>query len=170
MMGLIGDMLKLSELENTTALNPVSVSLAKTVNEASEAVSAAIKEKAISFEVTGDGNVMAEPEHLYELIKNLVENAVRYNNQGGKVSAKIESDKKATRLIISDNGIGISPQEQTRIFERFYRVEKSRSQRNGGTGLGLSIVKHICALYGWNLSLKSKPGVGTDVEILFVAK
>jgi len=79
----------------------------------------------------------------------------------------IESDKKTTWLFVSDDGIGISPEEQTRIFERFYRVEKSRSARSGGTGLGLSIVKHICALYGWKLSLKSKLGVGTEVSVEF---
>ena len=108
-----------------------------------------------------------EPEHVYELLKNLVENAVRYNNEGGKVSVKIDGDKKNVWLLVSDNGIGIPPDEQTRIFERFYRVEKSRSQRNGGTGLGLSIVKHICALYGWQLSLKSKLGVGTEITVVF---
>ncbi|MCL2071719.1 MAG: ATP-binding protein, partial [Oscillospiraceae bacterium] len=68
---------------------------------------------------------------------------------------------------VADDGIGIPPEEQTRIFERFYRVEKSRSQANGGTGLGLSIVKHICNLYSWQLSLKSKFGAGTEVSVLF---
>ena len=80
------------------------------------------------------------------------------------------SDRRAKTvavLCVNDDGIGISPGEQTRIFERFYRVEKSRSQRSGGTGLGLSIVKHICTLNGWELSLKSKPGVGTEIKVIF---
>ena len=167
MLTLIDDMLKLSELENTQNINPVPVSLANMAEEVSETMSAAIAEKSIQYENTGDGVVLAEPAHVYELIKNLVENAIRYNSRGGRVSVTIESDGRRTRLSVFDNGIGISPEEQTRIFERFYRVEKSRSQRNGGTGLGLSIVKHICALYNWNLSLKSKPGIGTEIIIEF---
>jgi len=167
MLSLIGDMLKLSELENAQNINPVSVSLAKIVNEVREVLSTAINEKSILFEVVGDAVINAEQEHIYELVKNLIENSVRYNNQNGKVSVMVESDKKSVRLIVSDNGIGISPEDQTRIFERFYRVEKSRSQRSGGTGLGLAIVKHICTLYGWKLSLKSKLGVGTEVTVIF---
>ena len=167
MLSLIGDMLKLSELENMQDINPVSVSLAQIVNEVRETVSPAISEKGIIFEIVGDSIVTAEQGHIYELVKNLIENAVRYNNQGGKISVTIENGKKNVRLTVSDNGIGISPTEQTRIFERFYRVEKSRSQQNGGTGLGLSIVKHICALYDWKLSLKSKRNVGTDITIIF---
>jgi two-component system phosphate regulon sensor histidine kinase PhoR len=167
MLSLIGDMLKLSELENAGTLDPVPVSLAKIVDEARESLSVTIAQKSITFKIDGDGTVEAEPGHVYDLVKNLIENAVRYNNQGGSVSVKIESSENEVRLIVSDNGIGISPEEQSRIFERFYRVEKSRSQQNGGTGLGLSIVKHICALYNWKLSLKSKFGVGTDIEVVF---
>ncbi|MCL2775587.1 MAG: ATP-binding protein [Oscillospiraceae bacterium] len=172
MLSLIGDMLKLSELENSKNMkyiNSVLVSLAKVVNEVHETESTAIGEKSIIFETSGDYTVQADPSHVYELVKNLIENAVRYNNLGGRVSVIIENGKKIPRLIVSDDGIGISPEEQTRIFERFYRVEKSRSQRNGGTGLGLSIVKHICALYDWKLSLKSKLGVGTEIMVVFDA-
>ena len=167
MLSLIEDMLKLSELENSQKLAPVPVSLAKVAGEVRETLLSALSEKSISLEIIGDSTVEAESGHIYELVKNLVENAVRYNNQNGMVSVKIESNNKDTLLFVSDNGIGISPEEHIRIFERFYRVEKSRYQRSGGTGLGLSIVKHICALYGWNLSLKSKPGVGTEITIAF---
>ena len=167
MLALIGDMLKLSELESAQKITPVSVSLSKVAVEVRDTLSSVIADKALAFDVVGDGTVEAEPEHIYELIKNLIENAVRYNNQGGRVSVTIENDKKGTYLFIDDSGIGISPKEQDRIFERFYRVEKSRSQKSGGTGLGLSIVKHICALYGWKLSLKSKPGVGTEITVAF---
>ncbi|MCL1873545.1 MAG: ATP-binding protein [Clostridiales bacterium] len=167
MLLLIEDMLKLSELENTQSKSPVSVSLAKIVTEVEEALSTPIREKSISFETSGDAQVTAEAEHVYELVKNIAENAVRYNNQGGWVSLTINIDKEEIRMTVADNGIGISFEEQARIFERFYRVEKSRSLRNGGTGLGLSIVKHICALYGWKLSLKSKLGVGTEITVIF---
>jgi len=165
MLKLISDMLKLSELEHEQSIDPVDVSLLDVLNEISETMAATINEKAITFEVIGDGKVTAEQSHVYELAKNLIENAIRYNNQGGTVSVYIGGGK----LIISDNGIGIPPEEQTRIFERFYRIEKSRSEKNGGTGLGLSIAKHICALYGWELSLKSKQGVGTEVTVTFIS-
>ncbi|MCL2564978.1 MAG: ATP-binding protein [Defluviitaleaceae bacterium] len=167
MLILISDMLKLSELENVPNINPAPVSLSDTVSEVSEALSIAISEKSIIFETKGDAVVYTDPEHIYELVKNLIENAIRYNNQGGKVSVAIIDGKNQARLLVSDNGIGISQGEQIRIFERFYRVEKSRSERGGGTGLGLSIVKHICALYGWRLSLKSKLGYGTEITIIF---
>jgi len=170
MLSLIGDMLQLSELENTETLNPVSVSLGEIVHEVRAVLSVPIEEKAIDFGVFGDATILAEPEHIYELVKNLIENAVRYNNLGGRVTVTIENTKQSTGLYIFDDGIGISPSEQARIFERFYRVEKSRSHRNGGTGLGLSIVKHICTLYNWKLSLKSKLGVGTEVTVIFYEK
>ena len=165
MLTLIGDMLKLSELENTQTANLAPTSLAKAVGEVQTVLSSVISEKSITFETAGDAIVNAGPEHVYELVKNLVENAVRYSNHGGSVSVKIESGNNCARLLVADDGIGISPEEQSRIFERFYRVEKSRSVRSGGTGLGLSIVKHICALYDWKLSLKSKLGVGTEVTV-----
>ena len=166
MLSLIGDMLKLSELENTAGFTPVPVSLAKVVGEVTEALSTSVGEKSLSVNMEGDAVVQAEQKHVYDVVKNLVENAVRYNNPGGRVSITIEKRDNSVSLRVFDNGIGIPPKEQGRIFERFYRVEKSRSQLGGGTGLGLSIVKHICALYGWKLSLKSKVGVGTEVQLI----
>jgi len=165
MMSLISHMLKLSELENIPPTKPVPVSLAKVISGVQEAISAAATEKSIKIETKGDAVVMSDPEHIYELVKNLMENAVKYNNHGGKVSVIVERKKKKTQLVVSDNGIGIASKDQARIFERFYRVDKSRAISRGGTGLGLSIVKHICILYGWKLSLKSKLGAGTDVMV-----
>lgn len=167
MLTLIGDMLRLSELENSEGSKAAPVSLAQIVSEVCETISTAASEKGITMEITGDAVVTAEPGHAYELVRNLVENAVRYNNPGGKVVIAIEHSQKIARLRVNDNGIGIPIADQARVFERFYRVEKSRSQRSGGTGLGLAIVKHICALYGWKLSLKSKLGVGTEVIVVF---
>lgn len=167
MMDLISGMLKISELENSKEIRPVSLSLENIVEEVAEALSIAMDEKAIKFEIKGGGTIISEQEHAYELVKNLIENAVRYNNHGGKVSVLVKKDKKMLRLLVIDNGIGIPPEEQARIFERFYRVEKSRSTQNGGTGLGLSIVKHICNIYGWKLSLKSRVGLGTEVSVDF---
>jgi two-component system phosphate regulon sensor histidine kinase PhoR len=170
MVTLIEDMMKLSELDNAKALNPTPISLAKSVDEVRKTVSFEIEEKSIIFESTGDAIIAAEPKHVYELIKNLVENAMRYNGNNGKVTVTIDNKENSARLTVSDNGIGIDRAEQTRIFERFYRVEKSRSIKSGGTGLGLAIVKHICSLYGWDLSLKSKLGVGTVVTVIFGGK
>jgi two-component system phosphate regulon sensor histidine kinase PhoR len=170
MVSLIDDMMKLSELDNAKALNPTPISLAKSVDEVQKTISYEIEEKSIIFESKGDAIIAAEPKHVYELIKNLVENALRYNGYSGKVTVTIDNNENAARLTVSDNGIGIDRAEQTRIFERFYRVEKSRSVKNGGTGLGLAIVKHICSLYGWDLSLKSKLGVGTVVTVIFGGK
>ena len=167
LMLLIAHMLKLSELENAPLTEPIPISLAKVISEVQEAISAAVAEKSIKIETKGDATIMADSEHIYELVKNLIENAVRYNNPGGKVSVVVERKKKRTQLTVSDNGIGIAPKDQARIFERFYRADKSRAISRGGTGLGLSIVKHICVLYGWKLSLKSKLGVGTEVMVEF---
>jgi two-component system phosphate regulon sensor histidine kinase PhoR len=167
MLLLVSDMLKLSELENMHELNPLPISLATITNEIQHDLSTSIHEKSITLKIEGDATIQAESKHVYELLKNLIENSVRYNNQNGKVFVKIENEKGHVQLIVSDDGIGISSEDQTRIFERFYRVEKSRSQKNGGTGLGLSIVKHICVLYGWELSLQSKLGVGTEVRVVF---
>jgi two-component system phosphate regulon sensor histidine kinase PhoR len=171
MLTLISDMLKLSALENTekdeTAINPVIVPLTAIITDVRDTMSTIIDEKEITFKVVGSGAVKAEPNHVYDIVKNLVENAARYNNQGGEVSVTVNTTAKSVRLTVSDNGIGIPPKEQARIFERFYRVEKSRSQLGGGTGLGLAIVKHVCALYDWKLSLKSKIGEGTEITVEF---
>jgi len=169
LMSLIGFMLKLSELENTQTQGAIPISLAEVINEAREALSTIITEKSIKLKTKGNATIISDQEHIYELVKNLIENAVKYNNNEGKVSVTVECKKKKTRLTVSDNGIGISPTDQTRIFERFYRVDKSRAVWRGGTGLGLSIVKHICVLYGWKLSLNSKLGVGTNVIVEFNA-
>ncbi|MCL1894234.1 MAG: ATP-binding protein [Holophagaceae bacterium] len=167
MLSLIRDMLKLSELETGQNISFATVALSEMATEIFETLSAVIAEKALHFEISGQATINADPGHVYDLLKNLIENAVRYNDQGGSININIGSDSKATFLTVADTGIGIPLTEQSRIFERFYRVEKSRSQKNGGTGLGLSIAKHICAKYEWKLSLKSKLGVGTEVTVEF---
>ena len=164
MTTLIGDMLKLSELDNQKKVkDPISVKVNAVASEVKDVMSGLLENKNISMQITGDTLITARPEHIYEVIKNLVENAVLYTNNDGYVNITI--DKNA--ITISDNGIGIPSDEQSKIFERFYRVEKSRDTKSGGTGLGLPIVKHTCALYGWKLALHSRPGIGTDVIITF---
>ena len=102
-----------------------------------------------------------------ELIYNLCDNAIRYNNQGGKVEVTVDEDNGKKFVEVKDNGIGIPESEQQRIFERFYRVDKSHSRETGGTGLGLSIVKHGAVLHHAKILLDSEPGKGTKMEILF---
>ena len=104
---------------------------------------------------------------LEELLWNLCDNAIRYNKENGIVKVQIEKTKETVNLIVSDTGIGISPEHNDRIFERFYRVDKSRSKETGGTGLGLAIVKHIVAQHDAELILDSTPGEGTKITVSF---
>ena len=120
--------------------------------------------------ISGSGSVKAEKEHLTELIKNLAENGIRYNHSGGAVRITVSAAEKGTAISVADDGIGIDVEHQSRIFERFYRVSKSRSRETGGTGLGLAIVKHICSLYSAEISLRSKPGVVTEITVSFPQK
>ena len=100
---------------------------------------------------------------LYEMVYNLCDNAVKYNVPGGTVTLQVESN----RLTVSDTGIGIPPEHKDRIFERFYRVDKSHSKASGGTGLGLSIVKHVAQYHKATVELDSTPGKGTSISISF---
>ena len=106
-------------------------------------------------------------EMMCELIENLCQNAIRYNRAGGDVWVEVGSNLKGTILIVKDNGIGIPKEHHEQIFERFYRVDKSRSRETGGTGLGLAIVKHIVALHDGEISLESEDGQGTKICVQF---
>ena len=104
---------------------------------------------------------------LYEMFYNLVDNAVKYNREGGWVKVSLKDRENGAEFTVEDNGIGIAREEQDRIFERFYRVDKSHSRKTGGTGLGLSIVKHGAALHHAGISLESRLGEGTKIQIFF---
>ena len=104
---------------------------------------------------------------LDEMIYNVCENAVKYNNEGGRVTVWVGNTLDGPKVSVSDNGIGIPKEHQERIFERFYRVDKSHSKERGGTGLGLSIVKHGALLHGAKVNVESEPGKGTKIEMLF---
>ncbi len=168
-INLLGDMLDLSKLENSSLRteNLTEIDLAEIANEVKDGLSRIAEERQVEIFVSGSGTVKAEREHIYELIKNLAENGVRYNNVGGRVDIKIDSENGRTKLTVADNGIGIDRKHQSRIFERFYRIDKSRSRATGGTGLGLAIVKHICELYNAELTLNSKLGDGTTIGVAF---
>ena len=102
---------------------------------------------------------------LEEMIGNLVDNAIKYNRPGGSVTVTVDTEGGKARLAVRDTGIGIPPAHQQRVFERFYRVDKSHSKEVGGTGLGLSIVKHAAAFHNASLELESEEGRGTVVTV-----
>lgn len=162
---LINDMLDLSRLEAEEKPQSEKIDLKKVSEGVIESLSALAEKKNVTVKLCGEGTVDMESEHAVELVKNLVENAIRYNNDGGHVSVDIKKADGAVKLVVKDDGIGIEDKYKQRIFERFYRVDKSRSREMGGTGLGLSIVKHICTLYNAGLALESTLGVGTTITV-----
>ena len=105
---------------------------------------------------------------MEELVYNLCDNAIRYNNTGGSVQVQVREGQEQVELSVRDTGIGIPEKSQKRVFERFYRVDKSRSKQTGGTGLGLAIVKHIIAQHNAQITLTSEVGKGTEVKVIFL--
>ena len=165
MLTLIGDIIKLSKLDSDTA-SEVSdtVDLKKTSEECRDSLAVACKEKDILITITGEADpIKGNQTELYELVYNLMDNAVKYNRQGGNIDVFLSG--KTIR--ISDTGIGIPEKDKQRIFERFYRVDKSRSKATGGTGLGLSIVKHIAEKHNATITVESTLNVGTDITVDF---
>lgn len=166
-VSLIDDMLNLSKLETTKTPIVEKVDLVAVAYDAEESISALARAKNVNIEISGEGVVEMEKDHAYELVKNLMENAVRYNEAGGHVFVSVDEKSDKVTLKVKDDGIGIDEENQSRIFERFYRVNKSRSRETGGTGLGLSIVKHVAELYGAKLTLSSTLGAGTEITVSF---
>lgn len=166
-VSLIDDMLNLSKLETTKTPIVEKVDLVAVAYDAEESISALARDKNVNIEISGEGTVEMEKDHAYELVKNLMENAVRYNEDDGHVFVSVDEKADKVTLKVKDDGIGIDEENQSRIFERFYRVNKSRSRETGGTGLGLSIVKHVAELYGAKLTLSSTLGAGTEITVSF---
>lgn len=166
---LISDMLQLSKLENgeeiDIALSPVDVRVI--ADEVAAELSSELKNKNITMEIVGQGNVLADGKKIFEVVENLCSNAIHYNVENGKITLKISENGDGTKITVADTGIGIEKEHLPRLCERFYRVDKSRSKKTGGTGLGLAIVKHICALYNAELSIESEIGIGTIVTVVF---
>jgi two-component system phosphate regulon sensor histidine kinase PhoR len=171
LLTLINDIIRLSELDHNQALNNFEqVDLYEIVSGCMEALQENARQRNVTLELAG-GNceLIGNREMLVELVENLCQNAIRYNVQGGTVRVCKNKDSNKGILTVADTGIGIPRAEQERIFERFYRVDKSRSRETGGTGLGLAIVKHIVELHGAKLFLDSEPDKGTTVTIEFMA-
>ncbi len=170
LLTLINDIIKLSQLDAGNAKDILDVvNLAQITKESVEMLSFGAAKNGIDVMYEGDdrAEVHIGKELAQELTYNLIENAIRYNKPNGSVTVKVQ--KEGTQIIFSveDTGIGIPLEHQERIFERFYRVDKSRSKELGGTGLGLAIVKHICNLTDADVHLVSKPGVGTKIFIVW---
>lgn len=165
---LISDMLKLSRLETLQIENTaVWVQVDAVANEVIAELSETIKSKSITVIVSGKTTVFADEKRIFELMQNLLSNAVNYNKDGGTVAVILEETAKTAMIRVKDTGIGIAKENIPHLCERFYRVDKSRSKKTGGTGLGLAIVKHICALYGAEIAVNSEIGVGTEFVIAF---
>ena len=123
-------------------------------------------DKGIALELSGESFTISGVRRLLqEIIYNLCENAIKYNRNGGRVDVSIENNSSEAVIKVSDTGIGIPPEHQARVFERFYRVDKSHSKETGGTGLGLSIVKHAVQYMNGSIHLESKVGEGTTVTV-----
>ena len=164
LVDLIEDIIRLSQLDEGIAPTMEDVDLLALAQEVKTILEPCAAEKDVRIEVSGQGfPLIGVRRMLQEVIYNLCDNAVKYNVPGGRVQIRVEGRK----LTVSDTGIGIPQEHQDRIFERFYRVDKSHSKATGGTGLGLSIVKHAAAYHNAKITLDSTPGRGTTITIQF---
>jgi two-component system phosphate regulon sensor histidine kinase PhoR len=172
MIELINDILKLSELEAIVSdSGRAQISLKLIAQKITESLALQAQAKDVNIVVSGDmGMLTANPDRMTEVMLNLVDNAVKYNNPGGRVEVHITQGVETVILTVSDTGMGIPEDSQERIFERFYRVDRGRSRKQGGTGLGLAIVKHITELYKGTIALESKLGKGTTIKITLPIK
>lgn len=168
LLSLINDIIRLSELDRTDSQSAFEkFDLNEIVSECMETLDVNAKNRQVTLEYTGEKcNICGSKEMMRELTDNLVQNAIRYNKPNGSVWVEVHGGDQP-RLVVKDNGIGIPADEQQRIFERFYRVDKSRSKATGGTGLGLAIVKHIVEIHDAKLSLESELGQGTTITVYF---
>ena len=164
LVNLIEDIIRLSQLDEGVVMPSETVEILALAEEVQSILRPSAEDRNVSIVVSGAGfSVTGVRRMLHEVIYNLCDNAIKYNVPGGSVQIHAENDC----LTVSDTGIGISPEHQDRIFERFYRVDKSHSKATGGTGLGLSIVKHAVAYHNAKIALDSAPGRGTTITIQF---
>ena len=163
---LIGDIIRLSQLDEGEVLPKEKLDLLEVAQSAADDLRAEAEKKNVHLSVSGEpAELEGVRQLIYEVAYNLGDNAIKYNVDGGSVSINVSSDGKNAKLTVSDTGIGIAAEDQSRIFERFYRVDKSHSKESGGTGLGLSIVKHAVQYHGGRISMDSAPGKGTSISV-----
>lgn len=169
LIGLVNDIIQLSRLdENSTQFQRAPVDLYDLCAQSIERLSPVAARQSVTLALTGEhAEIEGVEQLLKEMIYNLLDNAIKYNVPGGSVTASVRKSAGRTILSVSDTGIGIPYAHQPRVFERFYRVDKSHSKEVGGTGLGLSIVRHAAQYHGARLELKSQPGKGTTITVTF---
>ena len=165
---LIDDIIRLSQLDEGAAMPAEPVDLLAVSQEAAENLHDAAAARSVTVGVTGQPAVIPGVRRLiYEIVYNLCDNAIKYNRGGGRVDVTVAADAGGSSITVADTGIGIAPEHQRRVFERFYRVDKSHSKASGGTGLGLSIVKHAVQYHHGRIELESTPGMGTTIRVVF---
>lgn len=169
LLTLINDIIRLSELdvsEDAPVMEKIDLAVIARTATDMLAINAEKNNVALSYDGS-HGYIYANKMMMEELVYNLTDNAIRYNNKNGKVDVSVKTVDDKVVLRVKDTGIGIPKEHQERIFERFYRVDKSRSKSTGGTGLGLAIVKHIVVRSNAKLDMESEPGKGTDISVTF---
>lgn len=171
LLTLIEDIIRLSQLDENVELAWENLDIAKMASDTAALLCDTAEKKNVKI------NLDCEPTEIYgvrqlysEIIYNLCENAIKYNKDGGSVTVSVHPKNGGIELTVSDTGIGIPPEHQSRVFERFYRVDKSHSKATGGTGLGLSIVKHAVQYLGGQIDLTSRVGEGTKITVFFPNK
>lgn len=168
MLGLIDDMLKLSKLDaNVDEESMEIIDLRKITDAVLSNLSAIAINRNVGLKASGEGEMFGSPKRIEEVITNLVDNAIKYNVDGGKVTVTIGTIKNNIYLTVEDTGIGIDAQHQSRIFERFYKVDKGRNRKVQSTGLGLAIVKHIILQHSGTIELESAINKGTKITVKF---
>ena len=169
LLTLINDIIQLSQLDGGKRhMEYVDLDLHALAQECVDMLEMNAQKQNVTMKVCGQkAMVYADKQLMEELVYNLCDNAIRYNNKGGTVQVTVGQQDGHTLLVVKDTGIGISKENQERVFERFYRVDKSRSKATGGTGLGLAIVKHIVSQHGAKITLDSEEGKGTEIRVEF---
>ena len=169
LVALVEDIIHLSQLDEGIAPAKEEVNLLELADSAASALREQAEKRHISLSVTGESaKISGVRGFLHKMLYNLIDNAIKYNIDGGKVEVAVSAGDTAITVSVKDTGIGIPPEYQARVFERFFRVHKSRSKASGGTGLGLSIVKHIAQYHHAEIRLQSGIGrSGTNIEVLF---
>lgn len=171
LLTLIEDIIRLSQLDENVELAWENLDIAKMASDTAALLSDTAEKKNVKINLDCEQTEIYGVRQLHsEIIYNLCENAIKYNKDGGSVTVSVHQKNGGIELTVSDTGIGIPPEHQSRVFERFYRVDKSHSKATGGTGLGLSIVKHAVQYLGGKIDLTSRVGEGTKITVFFPNK
>lgn len=174
MLALISDIIKLSKLDESTGRESFeSVDLLRVAEECRDVLEMSADKHGVTVNITGEATtVPGIYSELTELVYNLIDNGIRYNRRGGSVDVRLERHGEGDTiavLTVTDTGIGIEKEHQPRVFERFYRVDKSRSKETGGTGLGLAIVKHVAERHNAKITMDSRVGEGSTIRVEFIS-